>query len=111
MRELASFVGRLASGIERFPAGLRELQQFLEEDRRLASRDTDEYAQARSLIQNAMDATRFLSQITSSFAQLIVPLGETPPRNLNIINSPSHFRMALPNVFPFRMFPCRQTRL
>jgi hypothetical protein len=33
--ELAGFVQRLADGIERFPPRLRELQQFLEEDRLL----------------------------------------------------------------------------
>lgn len=97
---MASFVGRLADGISRFPARLRELQQFLEEDRLLASRESPEYAQARSLIQNAMDATRFLSQITQYFSQLIVPLGEVPPRNLNIINSPPGYRISnmLPNM-------------
>ena len=53
----------------------------------------------RSLIQNAMDATRFLSVLTQNFSQLIVPLGEVPPRNLNIIPNHSRMQIAFPNMF------------
>ena len=46
-----------------------------------------------------MDATRFLSVLTQNFSQLIVPLGEVPPRNLNIIPNHSRMQIAFPNMF------------
>lgn len=59
-------------------------------DRPLQTRDSEEYARARSLIQNAMDAVRHLSHLTQIFSSLVIPLGDEPPRNLNIINTRPH---------------------
>jgi len=73
VRDLASFVARLADGIERFPPRLREIQEFMEADRPLQSRSSDEYSRARSLIQNAMDAIRNLSHLT----QMVKPNSST----------------------------------
>jgi len=90
VRDLASFVGRLADGIQRFPPRLREIEAFMSADRPLQTRDSEEYARARSLIQNAMDAVRHLSHLTQIFSSLVIPLGDEPPRNLNIINTRPH---------------------
>ena len=69
----------------------------MEADRPLQSRSSDEYSRARSLIQNAMDAIRNLSHLTQYFSQLVIPLGDEPPRNLNIIQSPSTPRLSMSN--------------
>ena len=76
----------------------------MEHDRPLQSRSSDEYSRARSLIQNAMDAIRNLSHLTQYFSQLVIPLGDEPPRNLNIIQSPSTPRLSMSN---FIIPPCK----
>lgn len=64
--ELASLVNRAADSIERYPSALRRLHTFIRDDPLLASRSSTEFMEARSLVQNAMDASRYLHQ----FAQV-----------------------------------------
>lgn len=108
--DLASIVNRAADSIERFPAALRRLHTFISDDPLLASRNSTEFTEARSLVQNAMDASRYLHQFAQVkndhgffinndvkiFSSLIIPLGEVPPRNLNIIQQ-GNYRLP-PNI-------------
>lgn len=69
----------------------------MEADQPLQSRNSEEYGRARSLIQNAMDAIRNLSHLTQYFSQLVIPLGDEPPRNLNIIQNSTGPRLSMAN--------------
>jgi len=64
---------------------LERLGKLLVEDRRLPDRECEDYGYHRRLIQNNMDAARYLSPQLRNYADFIIPLAEERPRRLGVI--------------------------
>ena len=64
---------------------LTRLGEQLVRDEPLPDRNADVYQVHRRLIQNNMDAARYLSPQLQNFSQFIVPLGEQRPRRLSVV--------------------------
>ena len=67
---------------------LTRLGEQLIRDQHLGEHTSAEYQQHRRIIQNNMDAARYLSPQLQYFCQFIIPLGESRPRRLAVIAQP-----------------------
>ena len=64
---------------------IRYLKDDLVRDQALASRSSSEFQRQRRLIQNTMDAARYLSPELQNFCNFIIPLGTPPRRILSVV--------------------------
>lgn len=86
VRDLGRFTQEMSNSMLTWSMQLHRLADQLIKDEPLPDRNAEQYQKNRRLIQNNMDASRYLSPQLQNFCQFVVPLGETPPRRLAVVN-------------------------
>ena len=87
VRDLGRFTQEMSNSMLTWSMQLHRLADQLIKDEPLPDRNSDKYAKHRRLIQNNMDASRYLSPQLQNFSKFVIPLGEPPPRRLAVVNS------------------------
>ena len=77
---------------------MERLGKLLVQDRRLPDRECEDYGTHRRLIQNNMDAARYLSPQLRNFSEFIIPVAEERPRRLGVIQPRVAASPANPNA-------------
>jgi len=89
LSDLGHFAQDMSESLLTWSHQLKRLGEQLVRDEALPDRDAPEYRDQRRLIQNNMDAARYLSPQLQNFSQFIVPLGESRPRRLAVVPGPN----------------------
>jgi len=86
VRDLGRFTQEMSNSMLTWSMQLHRLADQLIKDEPLPDRNSEKYAKHRRLIQNNMDASRYLSPQLQNFSKFVIPLGEPPPRRLAVVN-------------------------
>merc|ERR1712130_189052 len=89
LSDLGHFAQDMSESLLTWSHQLERLGKQLVRDEALPDREATEYRDQRRLIQNNMDAARYLSPQLQNFSQFIVPLGEARPRRLAVVPGPN----------------------
>jgi len=84
-RDLGYMVRDMASSIRTWSYQLDQMSKLLTKSQENPDDCIDSYENASRLIQNNMDAARYMSHQLNHFTQFVVPLGEDPPRKLSVL--------------------------
>ena len=79
------FVRIMANSLITWAVQLHRLSDQLIRDEQVTDSESEKFKKARRLIQNNMDAARYMAQELSTFSQLVIPLKENPPRRITIM--------------------------
>jgi len=85
-RDFGYLVKDMANSLRTWSFQLHRLSDQLIRDEPLPDKNAPEYETARRLIQNNMDASRYMSPELQHFCQFVIPLGDEPPRGLATMN-------------------------
>ena len=75
----------MANSLRTWSFQLHRLSDQLIRDEALPDKSSKEYELSRRLIQNNMDASRYMSPELQNFCQFVIPLGDVPPRGLAVM--------------------------
>ena len=75
----------MANSLTMWAVQLHQLSEQLIRDKQVSGLESEEFIRDRRLIQNSMDAARYMGQELLTFSQLVIPLQEKPPRKLTVI--------------------------
>jgi hypothetical protein len=67
---------------------ITRLAEQLRADEELPDRNSQVYEEHRRVIQNNMDAARYLGPQLQNFSQFVLPIGSQTPRRLGVIQPP-----------------------
>jgi len=84
-RDLGYMVREMANAIQNYSFLMARLSDDLVRDQPFESRDSVEYQRNRRLIQNLMDAARYLGPELENFCNYVIPLGSPPRRVLSVV--------------------------
>jgi|ERR1712227_371209 len=84
-RHLGYLVRDMANSLRTWSFQLQHLSDQLIRDDPLPDKQSIEYKKTRRLIQNNMDAARYLAPQLRDLADFVIPLGDEPPRQLGCI--------------------------
>merc|ERR1712106_1038409 len=84
-RDFGYLVRDMANSLRTWSFQLHRLSDQLIRDEPLPDSNSKEYQTARRLIQNNMDASRYMSPELQNFCQFVIPLGDEPPRGLAVL--------------------------
>jgi len=84
-RDFGYLVRDMANSLRTWSFQLHRLSDQLIRDESLPDPNSKEYQKARRLIQNNMDASRYMSPELQNFCQFVIPLGDEPPRGLAVL--------------------------
>ena len=85
-RDFGYLVRDMANSLRTWSFQLHRLSDQLIRDEPLPDSNSKEYQTARRLIQNNMDASRYMSPELQNFCQFVIPLGDEPPRGLAVLS-------------------------
>ena len=74
----------MEKGFQAWSFHLHRLSDQLMRDEPLSDKNTPEYERACRLVQNNMDASRYLAPALQHFRHFVIPLGDEPPRGLDV---------------------------
>lgn len=87
-RDFGYLVKDMANSLRTWSFQLHRLSDQLIRDEALPDKSSKEYELSRRLIQNNMDASRYMSPELQNFCQFVIPLGDVPPRGLAVMQKP-----------------------